>query len=68
MKTALVTGAFGDRYLRMAEVTFPNLKAYADRIGADFHALKVRRFPQGTPHWDKLQIGDFCRIANALGG
>jgi hypothetical protein len=59
MKTALVTGAFGDRYLRMAEVTFPNLKAYADRIGADFHALEERRFLGGTPHWEKLQLADF---------
>ena len=36
MKKALVTIASGEYFLRMAALTHPTLRAYAERIGADF--------------------------------
>lgn len=59
MKTLVVSGAWGDRYTRMAEVTYPNLARYAARIGAEFQVLSERRYPTGTPHWEKLQVRSF---------
>lgn len=60
MKKAIVTGAFGERYVRMAEVTFPTMRAYAERIGAEFHALDKRVYAEpATPHWEKLQLRRF---------
>lgn len=55
---AVVSGAFGERYVRMAEATYPTMKAYASRIGAEFIALKDRTFDgRASAHWEKLQLG-----------
>jgi hypothetical protein len=66
MRTAVVSGAYGEKYLRMADVTWPTQKAYADKIGASFHEITLRRYPGATPHWEKLQLrqflGDFDRV------
>jgi hypothetical protein len=36
MKKALVTIAAGEYFARMAALTHPTLRAYADKVGADF--------------------------------
>lgn len=56
VKKAIVSGAFGERYLKMAEVTYPTMASYAKSVGADFVPLKERRYPQATAHWEKLQL------------
>lgn len=38
------------------ELTFPLLKAYADKIGADFYVITERKFPDWPPVYEKLQI------------
>lgn len=43
---------------QITEITFPLLKAYADKIGADFYVIKERRFPDWPPVYEKLQIYD----------
>lgn len=60
MKTALVTITIGDYYNKIAEITHPSLKAYADKVGADFIVWK----DQGShayPHYRKLDIGKLLK-------
>lgn len=40
----------------VTEITFPLIKGYADKIGADFHIIKERRWPDMPPVYEKLQI------------
>jgi hypothetical protein len=40
----------------MCDITLPNLKAYADRIGADFCLISERKFPDYPPEYEKHQI------------
>ena len=43
----------------MAEVSHPTLKAYAERIGAEFVVLSDEDAARhSTPHWAKLKLGD----------
>ncbi len=55
MKTAIVTIAIGSRYQELAKLTHPTLKAYADKIGADFVVIDKQ---SNTPHWEKFQLYD----------
>jgi hypothetical protein len=56
MNRAIVTISCGDFYRQMAAITHPTIKAYADKLGADFivwddyggHAM---------PHYQKLELG-----------
>jgi hypothetical protein len=40
----------------ITELTFPLLHRLAKKIGADFHIIKERRFPDFPPVYEKLQI------------
>ena len=53
MKKAVVTIAVGERYTEMAKVTHPTLKAYADKVGAEFIVIDT---PTETPHWEKFKL------------
>lgn len=55
-KHLVLTIAVGDAYEQMGQYTHPTLKAYADRIGADF--LVIGESDCSTPHWEKFQIFD----------
>lgn len=55
MKTAVFTIAMGD-YSFLASITHPNIKAYADKIGADFIVADKQEISQTTPHWEKFRI------------
>lgn len=52
----LFTIAVGEAYQRMAALTHPSLRRYADRIGADF--LSVSSSDASSPHWEKCRIFD----------
>jgi hypothetical protein len=57
----IVTGAFGE-HVKLAELTVPTIKAYADQCRADFHCLSgkdAEGWP--TPHWAKLGIRDMLK-------
>jgi hypothetical protein len=41
---------------RIREITYPTIKAYAKRIGADFLEISRREFPGWPPVYEKLQI------------
>lgn len=54
-KIAIVTISIGDFYSKMAEITHPNIKSYADKIGADFITL-TDIGSHSLPHYRKLDI------------
>lgn len=51
-----MTIAIGDEYRKIAQITHPTLRAYANRIGADFIDIDTRSISQTTPHFEKFQI------------
>jgi hypothetical protein len=57
MKKAVVTLTIGPKFDALARLTHPTLKAYADRIGADFIVLSDMITCQ-QPHWSKFLLYD----------
>lgn len=55
MRKALVTVTIGAKFKAVAAVTHPTLKAYADRIGAEFIVLDENK-TEFVPHFAKLQL------------
>jgi len=55
MKYAIVTITIGDEFVSLSEITHPNIKAYANKIGADFICIDKC---SSTPHWEKFQINN----------
>jgi len=53
---AIVTIAIGPNYEAIAKMTHPSIKAYADRIGAEFVVLDKVVVSQTSPHYEKFQI------------
>lgn len=45
----------------LCEFTYPFLKLYAERMGADFYEIKERKYPDMPPVYEKLQIYDLGR-------
>jgi hypothetical protein len=43
------------------EVTYPLLKHYAEKIGAEFYEIKKRKFPGWPPVYEKLQIYELAQ-------
>lgn len=56
MKRAIVSAAFGPMHERMAQVSYPTMQKYADRVGADFLPIRQRKFMDRNPHLEKFQI------------
>lgn len=54
-KLALVTIAIGEFYEKMAKISHPTLKRYADKIGADFIVWRDHK-KHTMPHYQKLEI------------
>jgi hypothetical protein len=40
----------------ITDLTYPLLRAYAKKIGAEFHVIDTRRWPRMPPVYEKLQI------------
>lgn len=57
MKYAVVTIAIGDKYKKIAEISHPTIKAYAEKCGADFICWEDLN-GHSIPHYRKLDIGD----------
>lgn len=55
-KRLVLTLAIGDVYKKLAKISHPTLRRYAERIGADF--LSIDESSTSTPHWAKFQIFD----------
>ena len=56
MRKAVVTLTIGDFYDKMAKITHANMKAYADKIGADFIVWDNHDGYQ-MPHYKKMDLG-----------
>lgn len=52
----VLTIAIGDEYARLSSLTHPTIRAYADRIGAEFMSIDTPAISQTTAHWEKFQI------------
>ncbi len=55
---AIVTIAIGETYEAIARMTHPSLKAYAERVGAEFVVIDERLVSETTPHYEKFQLRD----------
>jgi lipopolysaccharide biosynthesis glycosyltransferase len=55
MKNAVVTVCIGKEFEAIAKLTHPTIKAYADKIKADFIVIDSCKT---TPHWEKFSIYD----------
>ncbi len=60
MKKLLVTLNIGDYDKDITSLTFPRMKEYAKNIGADFHIITERKFPDLDINLEKFQLYDIC--------
>jgi hypothetical protein len=58
MKYAVVTLCIGEESVSIAKVTHSSLKAYADKLKADFILIDTESVTSISPHWAKFQIYD----------
>jgi hypothetical protein len=56
MKLAIVSMAVGDFYNKISELTFPSLRKYAERVGADFIELQPNEVYKNFPHYLKCEL------------
>lgn len=56
IKKTIYTLVVNDYAPRIRELTFPLMKHYADKIGANFHVITERKFPDWPITYEKLQI------------
>ncbi|HEY2851134.1 MAG TPA: hypothetical protein VGI97_14745 [Gemmatimonadaceae bacterium] len=61
MKKTLFTLAVDGYAPEITALTFPLFERYADKIGADFHIITERKFPEFPPVYEKLQIHELGR-------
>jgi hypothetical protein len=59
MKKLLVTLNIGDYDREITNITFPYMKQYAKNIGADFHAITERKFPDFPLMLEEFQMYEF---------
>jgi len=56
MKKTIFTLNIGNYAPELTEITYPLMKVYAHKIGADFFEIKERKFPKWPMTYEKLQI------------
>lgn len=61
MKKTVFTLNIGNYEPEITALTYPFLQAYAEKIGADFHIITERKFPDFPPVYEKLQIFELGR-------
>jgi hypothetical protein len=61
IKKTLYTLSVDNYSKEITNLTFPLLRYYAEKIGADFHVIKNRVFPDMPPVYEKLQIHELGR-------
>jgi len=55
-KRLVMTMAIGPEHERLATLTHPTMRAYAERVGADFEVIRKLSIAR-HPYWEKFQIG-----------
>ena len=61
MKKCVFTLCVDDYAPKVTALTFPWMQRYAEKIGADFHVIAERRFPDWPVTYEKLQIHQLGR-------
>lgn len=61
MKKLLVTLNIGDYDKEITELTFPHMREYAKNIGADFHIITERKFPDFPLMLEEFQMYEFSQ-------
>jgi hypothetical protein len=56
MKKTVYTLSVDNYSSEITNLTFPLMKNWADKIGAEFHVITERKFPEWPPTYEKLQI------------
>lgn len=61
MKKTLYTLDVGNYEPEITKLTFPLLRKYAKKIGADFYVIKDRKFPNFPIPYEKFQISELSK-------
>ena len=61
IKKTIFTLNINDHAKEITDLTYPLIKYYAHKIGADFHIIKERRFPEFPITYEKLQIFELAQ-------
>lgn len=61
MKKTIYTLNICDYSPDICALTYPLMRAWADKIGAAFHVIRDRKWPDMPPVYEKLQIYDLAR-------
>jgi hypothetical protein len=61
LKKTIFTLSVDNYAPEITELTYPLIKRYAEKIGADFHIISERKSPHMPPVYEKLQIYDLGR-------
>lgn len=57
LKKTIFTLNINDEYSKdITDITYPYIKKYAHKIGADFYVIKERKFPEWYITYEKMQI------------
>jgi len=62
-RKVIYTLRVGDYAPKICQMTYPLLRAYAHKIGADFEIISTRRWPAYPPVYEKLQIWHLAQEA-----
>lgn len=71
MKKAVFTVIVDDYMPELCARTIPTIRAYAEKIGADYIIIQDRKYPDFPPTYEKMQIFelgqdyDFCLLIDA---
>jgi hypothetical protein len=61
MKKGIYTLAVNNYEPGITDLTFPLMKQYAKKIGADFHVIEDRKFPDLPPVYEKFQVYELSK-------
>ena len=61
IRKTLYTLCVNDYAPAIRELTFPLLKHHAAKIGADFHVITERKYPDWPITYEKFQVGELAR-------
>ena len=62
VKKTIYTVSIGDYAKSVTEITFPLLKNYARKIGADFHVIDAAKFKGFPGRYEKFQIYELGKL------
>jgi len=61
IKKTIYTVNIGDYAPEICALTYPLIQAYARKIGADFHVIRQRKFPDWPVVYEKLQVHELAK-------